>query len=296
MRGLAAWALALAVTAACGNGGTADGRASQLTDDVGTASTTTSTTVTPSTDSIVVAEPSTTTTVVPTNERPGWLGTRVLPLRPDGLGEIQPTPAELVDRRFATVDVLPAPSTDAFAVTVDPVPDEVIARSTWSDACPVDRSELRYLTVSFWGFDGVTHTGELLVHVDAADTIVAGFDRLFDHRFPIEEMRITRADELDIPPTGDGNNTTAFVCRPAVGSASWSQHAYGRAVDVNPFHNPYVRGDVVIPELASSYADRPDLPGVLGPDDVSGFTDVGWGWGGTWRSSKDHMHLSANGR
>ena len=64
------------------------------------------------------------------------------------------------------------------------------------------------------------------------------------------------ADELDAPPTGDGNNTGAFACRPTRGATSYSQHAYGLAIDVNPFQNPYVKGDLVLPELASSYLER----------------------------------------
>ena len=118
------------------------------------------------------------------------------------------------------------------------VPPDVVARSTWSAACPVGLADLRYLTVSFWGFDDRAHTGELLVHRSAADQLVAVFRRLFEVRYPIEEMRVIGPDELTASPTGDGNVTTAFVCRPVTGGASWSEHARGLALDVNPFHNP----------------------------------------------------------
>src|SRR4029453_7628892 len=91
-----------------------------------------------------------------------------------------------------------------------------------------------YVTVSFWGFDDRAHTGELLVHRSAAAPFVGVFHRLFDARYPIEEMRVTSRADLDAPPTGDGNNTSAFACRPSRGSTSWSHHAHGRAVDVNP--------------------------------------------------------------
>ncbi len=232
-----------------------------------------------------------------TTPRPDWLGTRVLPIGPSGFGEIVPTPDELIDRRFATVDVLDSPTTERFEPTVGPVPDDVSSRSTWSAACPVALSDLRYLTLPFWGFDGELHTGELLVNADTVDVAVAGFNALFDRRFPIEEMRITTPAELDAAPTGDGNNTGSFVCRPTRGSGAWSEHAYGRAIDINPFHNPYVKGPVVLPELASAYADRSTTrPGMLTRDDVAAFVDAGWGWGGQWRSLKDTMHLSSNGR
>ncbi len=252
----------------------------------------------PATTSSTTPPPTATTLPVGVAPRPAWLGTRVLPADPaTGFGRVEPTPPELVDRRLATPDHLPRPTSTAYTPAVGPVPDDVVARSTWTDECPVGLADLRYVTLPFVGFDGEVHTGELLLHADAVDAVVAGFGHLYERGFPIEEMRVVRADELDLPPTGDGNNTSAFVCRPSVGSSSWSQHAYGRAVDVNPFHNPYVRGEVVLPELASAYVDRAAVrPGMLAADDVAGFTGAGWGWGGAWSSAKDWMHLSASGR
>jgi len=231
---------------------------------------------------------------------PDWLGTRVLPIDKDtGYAEVQDTPAELRDRHFTlpdTVDPLPG---DGFASRIDHVPDEVLARSSWDAACPVRAGQLRWVRLTFWGFDHARHTGELLVNADAAQDLVTVFERLYDAKCPIEEMRITRADELEAEPTGDGNNTSAFTCRPAaLGSSTWSQHAYGRAIDVNPFLNPYVKGDVVIPELSSAYLDRDRTePGIIHLDDAvtKAFASVGWIWGGGWRHSKDYMHFSANG-
>jgi hypothetical protein len=231
--------------------------------------------------------------------RPDWLGQRPLPLRPDGLGEILPTPPELADRRLATPALLAPPPDEAFHAAVGAVPADVVARSTWQPACPVALEDLRYVTVSFWGFDGVHHTGELLAHHTVADDLVGVFARLHEARFPLEEVRVTRPDELDAHPTGDGNNSGAFVCRPSVGSSSWSEHAYGRAIDLNPFHNPYLRGDIVVPELASAYLDRDHVrPGMIVDGDVvvRAFADVGWAWGGHWRSAKDWMHFSPSGR
>ena len=230
---------------------------------------------------------------------PAWLGTRLLPERPDGLGEVRPTPPELVDRRFATEDLLPPPPDDTFRATTGPVPAGVAARSSWHPQCPVALEELAYVTVTFWGFDERPHTGDLLVNAAVADDVVEVFRRLHAARFPLEQVRVIRADEVDAPPTGDGNVTTAFVCRPTTGATSWSQHASGLAIDVNPFHNPYVRGDVVLPELASAYRDRDDhRPGMIQPGDAvtRAFAEIGWGWGGDWTSLRDWMHFSASGR
>ena len=231
-------------------------------------------------------------------ERPAWLGTRVLPRRPDGFGQVQRTPRALRDRRLVTPALLPDPPDGGFRFNIARVPVDVARRSTWSRDCPVALDDLRYATVTFWGFDERAHTGELLVHRDVARDIVGVFRRLYAQRFPIEEMRVVRAEELDLPPTGDGNTTTAFVCRPSRGSVRWSQHAYGLAVDVNPFHNPYVKGDLVLPELASAYVARDRRrPGMVLPDGpvVEAFDRIDWKWGGHWTSLKDWMHFSADG-
>jgi hypothetical protein len=236
--------------------------------------------------------------------RPDWLGTRVLPTAPDGFGERLPTPPELVDRRLVTPplpDPAPAAPTDeAFTAEVTAVPQGVLARSTWRPGCPVTFDELRYVTVRFFGFDGLVHTGELIVHAEVAQDVVDVFARLHAARFPLEEVRVIAAEEVDAPPTGDGNVTSAFVCRPTVGGSRWSEHAYGRAIDLNPFHNPYVRGDLVIPELAGSYVDRSDVrPGMIVAGDVvtQAFRAIGWGWGGDWTGSAiDPMHFSVSGR
>jgi hypothetical protein len=228
------------------------------------------------------------------------LGARPLPLRPDGFGQVLPTPSELRRRRLPTVDRLPPPPGGRFRSAVGPVGPQIRARmgATWRPGCPVPLADLRYVTVSFRGFDGRPHTGELVVHRRAAAQIVSVFARLYRARFPIEQMRLVTTADLHARPTGDGNNTAAFVCRAARNQRRWSAHAYGLAVDVNPFQNPYRRGDLVLPELASAYLDRGWVrPGMIRALDVvtTAFADIGWTWGGTWRSPTDLMHFSATG-
>ena len=231
--------------------------------------------------------------------RPAWLGTRPLPLGPDGYALPQPTPPELVERRLPTIDLLPPPADGAWSGSIEPLTAEIAARATWTPECPVGLDDLRYLRMAFWGFDDRAHTGEMVVHASVADDVVEVFRQLFEARFPIEEMRLVTADELDGPPTGDGNDTAAFVCRPVRGGSRWSEHASGLAVDINPFHNPYRRGDRVLPELASAYLDRSWVrPGMVVEGDVvvRAFDAIGWGWGGRWSSVQDAMHFSRDDR
>ena len=226
------------------------------------------------------------------------MGAHPLPLRKDGFGEVLPTPPELVNRALPTHDFLPAPAGTAYASTIRAVPADVLARSTWQPGCPVKSSDLRYLTMSFWGFDGRAHTGEMLVNQSGATGITKVFGQLFAARFPLEEMRVTSPAELTAPPTGDGNTTSAFVCRPVRGETNWSAHAYGLAVDVDPFCNPYTKGDLVLPELASAYVDRSRVrPGMVlaGEATVRAFAAIGWSWGGDWTTPKDRMHFTATG-
>jgi hypothetical protein len=155
--------------------------------------------------------------------------------------------------------------------------------------------------MTFWGFDHKPHTGEMVVNASVAEQIVGVFKRMYEARFPIEEMRVIslrEQREQRTRPTGDTNVTSSFECRKVTLGTSWSQHAYGLAIDINPFHNPYLRGDVVGPELASAYVNRDwRRRGMILEGDVvtQAFDAIGWGWGGRWDSLKDWMHFSQNG-
>lgn len=261
------------------------------------------------------AEPSTEpTSETPASETPAatsatpgpaysdWeLGVHVLPRTPAGFGEIRPTPKALRHRLFRTVDLLPPPADGRFHSTIGPVTAAIRERmgETWSPACPVGLADLAYVTVSFRGFDGGAHTGELVLAAREARDVVSVFRTLFAADYPIEEMRLPTTADLEAEPTGDGNDTAALVCRATRGATSWSAHAYGLAIDVNPFLNPYSKGDVVLPERASAYLDRSRTqPGIIHDGDlvVRAFARIGWSWGGAWSSLKDYQHFSATGR
>lgn len=231
---------------------------------------------------------------------PPWLFERVLPEAASGYGEVRPTPRVLRRRAFTLPDQVPMlPGRGYASRLVSPAPRAVIERSTWSRACPVAADDLAWLRLTFRGFDAARHTGELLVHASAVRAIDRVFRRLWRVRFPMEQVLIVRSYDPEAPKTGDGNGTGAFVCRPTTGGTSFSQHAYGLAIDVNTFQNPYAKDGVVLPELASAYLDRSRVrPGMItaGGPVVAAFGDIGWEWGGSWSTLKDYQHFSANGR
>lgn len=244
------------------------------------------------------APPATTNETV-AKPAPAWLGSRVLPTTPDGKVPPQTTPVELHDRKLATNDTLPPPSLDQFESSISELDGDPLARSTWHPGCPVGVDELRYVQVVFWGFDERSHTGELIAHRDVAEDLVEVMRSLYEARYPIEEMRIVTPEDLNAEPTGDGNNTTVFVCRAVTNGTRFSEHAYGLAIDINPFLNPYIRDGVVLPELAAAYLDRDrSAKGMVADGDlvVKAFQQIGWGWGGHWSSLKDYQHFALHNR
>lgn len=210
------------------------------------------------------------------------------------------TPEMLRDRRLPTRSLLPPPPGGRFTSSVGPITPLLRERmgESWSSACPVDLSDLRYVTVAFRGFDGLAHRGELVLAAHVAEDVVGVFRKLFEADFPIEEMRLVTTEDHHAPKTGDGNSTAAYNCRSIRGSSRWSEHALGTAVDINPFHNPMLKRGTVVPELATAYIDRSNVrPGmVLDPGvAVKAFAKIGWKWGGHWKSHQDWMHFSAGG-
>jgi hypothetical protein len=201
----------------------------------------------------------------------------------------------------STAPATTATTAPVFDAAVSGIDDATRSRMphSWRPGCPIPLEELRLLTLDHWGYDGIEKQGELVVHAGHADAIVNAFRVLFDARFPIERMQLVDAYEGDDFASTADNNTAAFNCRAVVGNpGGWSEHAYGRAIDVNPLVNPYLGDPRVNDPRLAPYVDRSlQAPGLIRPDDavVDAFASVGWKWGGTW-STPDYQHFSATGR
>ena len=190
-----------------------------------------------------------------------------------------------------------------FLGTVAPLSATLRAQMTgvsWRPGCPVGLRDLRVLTLSHWGFDGRRRIGRLVVHESVARSVRSAFRRLYAARFPIRRMVPIDAYGGSDFRSIEADNTSAFNCRRATGSSSWSEHAYGRAIDVNPIENPYVEGNRVYHAASRAYvARRPVRKGMAagGGQLVRAFDAIGWGWGGRWSGTvKDYQHFSASGR
>lgn len=164
--------------------------------------------------------------------------------------------------------------------------------------CPVALRELRLVRATHRTFGGRERQGRLVVHRREARGVRDVLRRLHRSGFPIARMHpIERYGGSD-RRSMRRNNTSGYNCRRVAGSDSWSEHAYGRAVDVNPVQNPYVRGDRVSPRKGRRYLDRSDeRRGMVDARVVGAFGRLaGWSWGGDWSGTKDYQHFSATGR
>src|SRR4051812_30492228 len=195
---------------------------------------------------------------------------------------------------------LPAPRRAAeFRASIAPLSPalrkELRSEGFYHPGCPVPLSGLRALRVSYHGFDGRAHSGRIVVNAAAAAPLARAFRRLYALRFPIRRM--------GLPVVGDV--TASFSCRQAVpspcskgtGTGSWSMHAYGLAVDLNPGENPYVGCGQSRDPATRRFFDRSrHRKGMVTAKAIGAFASIGWGWGGSWAGdTKDYMHFSSTG-
>src|SRR5262245_39387343 len=131
---------------------------------------------------------------------------------------------------------------------------------SWHAGCPVPLRDLRLLRLTYWGFDRHAHTGKLVVHKRWAPKVTRVFHKLYDARFPIRKMRLVdRYGAVDMRSM-KADNTSAFNCRYRNNvCCTWSQHAYGRAIDINPVENPYVGPWGVSPPNGAKFVHRKPL-------------------------------------
>lgn len=175
--------------------------------------------------------------------------------------------------------------------------------STWPAGYPVPINGLAYLKLLYWGFDDKEHVGGLIVNKELAKDVLEIFLELYKNKFPIEQMRPMYEFKNNDDASMEANNSSAFNCREVTGqSGIFSQHSYGRAIDINPRINPYVKEskNLVLPESGREFVDRnkPERGKITRESLIfTLFTTRGWDWGGNWKDLQDFQHFEkrANG-
>ena len=169
---------------------------------------------------------------------------------------------------------------------------------SWRSGCPVDLSDLRYLTLTYFGFDRRAHQGELVVAAAVAEDVVTVFRKLYAAEFFIRQMRLVDDYDGSDDESMAADNTSGFNCRLNTAGTTWSQHSYGQAIDINPLENPYLSGSTVLPPAGAAFLDRPDYRRShpfrrhLRARVRLGRLELGR----HWSDPRDLQHFSANGR
>ena len=192
-----------------------------------------------------------------------------------------------------------APPAAAFRAEIVPLDAAVRARignKSWRDAearCPRIEA-LAYVTLDHVTFDGGVARGELVVAAALATRTVELFRRLYQLGFPIRQMKLVDDYDANDDRSMSADNSSAFNYRLIAGTQLLSQHALGRAIDINPVENPWRRPDRIVPAEGIPFADRTNVrPGMIvrpGPV-VAIFDECGWEWGGDWRHAFDDHHI-----
>jgi poly-gamma-glutamate synthesis protein (capsule biosynthesis protein) len=197
------------------------------------------------------------------------------------------------------VGALVTPPTTPFLSVICAIPDEVrtrMAGHSWhgeDPRCP-RWDALAYVVVDHVTFEG-TSRGELVVAAELASRTVELFRRLWQLGFPIRQLRLVDDFGASDDASMAADNSSGFNFRVISGTDTLSQHALGRAIDINPVENPWRRPHRIEPEAGRAFADRSLVrPGmIVRPGPVAAALDeLDWEWGGDWRHAFDDHHLA----
>lgn len=180
----------------------------------------------------------------------------------------------------------------------EPLSEEVRKRiygCSYREDSIIAYDELRYVSVLHTNFDGKTTVGELICNKALANDMLVIFRELYHAAYQIEKIRLIDDYLADDRASMADNNTSCFNYRVIAGTHTLSHHAYGAAIDVNPFYNPYCEPNGYIsPPGSEVYADRSQtFLHKIDENDLCYqlFIAHGFIWGGAWEHCKDYQHF-----
>lgn len=166
------------------------------------------------------------------------------------------------------------------------------------DESIVNFDMLRHIVICYNNFDGETVQGDIVCSELIAQDLLEIFEELYYAGYQFEEVSLIDKYDADDDASMDANNTSCFNYRVVDNTTKLSYHAYGLAIDINPFYNPYVQfrngEEYVCPTGSVPYADRAaDFPYKVDENDLCYklFRQHGFTWGGAWNSCKDYQHF-----
>lgn len=169
---------------------------------------------------------------------------------------------------------------------------------------PVKCNRLANVTIQHYDFDGQIRKGTIVVMDAVANRVDRIFQTLLEKKVPMHSVMPMEKFNGDDNASMVANNTSAFNARPIIGGVSWSKHAYGLAIDLNPEQNPFVSIDennsVTVRPVQSTktflnrYTYRPAKPVRTGMAEevIDVFAENGFLiWGGYWNYPIDFQHF-----
>lgn len=185
---------------------------------------------------------------------------------------------------------------------IEKISDKVFKRmynKSYKADCTIPRSDLRYLKIIHRNLKGEILLGEMVCNKKIAKDLIAIFRQLFDASYPIERMVLIDNYDANDESSMSANNSSCFNYRYVAGTKTLSNHSKGRAVDINPLYNPYVKqqksgGLDVSPDAGRPYSDRnKSFNYKIDHNDLCYklFISHGFKWGGDWITVKDYQHF-----
>ena len=150
--------------------------------------------------------------------------------------------------------------------------------------------KLKLITVHYISTDGRIHRGQILTHRQIADDLSEMFDFMLSLGFVVEKVIPIVHYNWDDSLSMDDNNTYSFCYR----NLSYSKHAQGLAVDINPRFNPlrWKIGNRRPNEPVGAVMD-PTVNGTffVGHPIVKEFRRRGFRWGHSFSKYYDDHHF-----
>lgn len=154
------------------------------------------------------------------------------------------------------------------------------------------REMLELIDVTYLSFDEKLHQGQLVLHRDLVEDVKSVFESLVRIGFPIYQVAPIVAYNWSDEASMAANNSSAFNYRFILGTDRLSNHAFGRALDLNPVQNPYYPDGIGGAVYPAGAAYDLSVPGTVTAEVAALFKERGWEWGGDcWNETRDYQHF-----
>ena len=181
-----------------------------------------------------------------------------------------------------------------------------ILNKSYKPAGSMPLADLRYVKVLYYDFNGTVRVGEIMVNKSIAERTRQVVYELYKNKYQIRKMRLIddyygqARQGFDAGNAADwysmeDDNTSGFNYRTIQGSSQLSNHAGGRAIDLNPLENPQTTNGRAIDHEQScqKYADSRTGEHAITRTGTAYrvFTNHGFSWGGNWSNTSDYQHF-----